>query len=280
MYLPETLLQLRDLTKEQIANSFEKQTDIVVLVERWNKKDKELEVRVGDFVGIIPQEEITIYSNSDSSILSMKLNQLIGKKVACKIIKADFIRNTLILSRKKCMEEAKKYYMENSYVEKAYVLKTIGQTAFLDIGYGVTGKINYYDFTNCRYVSVDDAGCSEGKIFPMKIIGITEKQMIFKLSYKEVTYPEDIKKISKIQPGDMLSCRVGKELIDETGFFIECLPNFAGIVDTVEYDYLSDKYVKVASLEVGQKINVIIKKIVEDKRGRTSIRARFVSYCD
>ena len=286
MYLPEKMLQLIELTEDQIVTAYEKNLNIVVHVERWNEKKRKLDVSFGGFTGIIPESHITIYPIKDERVLRGKINRLIGMNVACKILRIDKNKKRLVLSRANSMKEAFEYFKENPYIENAYVMNIIENTAFVDVGFGVKGKINYHNFTYCKYNTLKEAGCQENRIYPMKITGMTSTGEIFKLSHRQAVYLRDFKIASELKKGDIIRCRIGEQLEDRSGYFIDFLPNIAGIVDTIKYDYLVDSSGKkcrddaIPPLEYGKYANIFIYEICKDKKGRTKIRGRFVEYCD
>lgn len=286
MYLPEKMLQLVELTEDQIMAAYKNNSNIVVFVESWDRKKRKLKVKVGEFTGIIPESHLTIYPIKDECVLHGKVNHLIGTNVSCKILRVEKNKKRLILSRANSMKEAFEYFKQNPYIENAVVVNIVGDTAFLDIGFGVKGKMGYHHFTYCKYNNLREAGCEENKTYQMKIIGMTSTGETFKLSHRQAVYLRDFKKVSELTQGDIIRCRIGEQLEDRSGYFIDFLPNVAGIVDTIKYDYLVDSTGKkcrddaIPPLEYGRYAKIYIKGIGEDKKGRTKIRGRFVEYCE
>ena len=284
MYLPEKMLQLVELSEDQIMAAYKNNSNIVVSVESWDRKKRKLKVAVGEFVGIIPESHLTIYPIKDESVLHGKVNRLIGTNIACKILRVD--KKRLVLSRASSMKEAFEYFKQNPDIDNACVVNIVNDTAFVDIGFGVKGKLGYHHFTYCKYNTLEDAGCQENKIYPMKITGMTSTGETFKLSHRQAVYLRDFKAVSELKKGDTIRCRIGEQLEDRSGYFIDYLPNISGIVDTIKYDYLLDNSGKkcrddaIPPLEYGRYANIIVKEICKDKKGRTKIRGRFVEYCE
>lgn len=287
MYLPEKMLQFIELTEDQIMAAYKNDSNIVVHVERWNSKKNKLEVTVGDFKGVIPIRHLTIYPINDFEIFVDKNGWLIGKNVVCKILQVDLKKKSLILSRAKAMEEAKKYFETNPIIKKAYVMKTIDKAAFIDIGFGVTGKLKLFNYTSCFFRTIEDAGCHEGKTLPVKIIGETLGNGMFKVSHKDAVLSRDKSvAINFLEKGDTIECTIGETLNDGTGAFFDYLPNVYGIVDTIRYDYLVDEKGNVCRdhaippLEYGRKAKVLVKSIHSDNKGKKRIRGRFINYTE
>lgn len=286
MYLPEKMLQSVELTEEQIMTAYKENSNIVVFVENWNEKKRKLEVRLGEFTGIIPESHISIYPIKDEKSLHGKIKLLTGTNVACKILRVDKNKKRLILSRANSMKEAFEYFKQNPYIKNGYVLNIVEDTAFVDIGFGIKGKMRKHHFTYCKYRTLQDAGCKENEIFPMKITGMSSTGEVFKLSHVHAVYLRDFKKVSELKREDIIRCRIGEQLPDRSGHFFEYLPNISGIVDTIKYDYLLDDSGKrcrddaIPPLEYGRYANIMIKGIGKDRKGRTKIRGRFIEYCD
>lgn len=284
MYLPEKMLQLVELTEEQIMAAYKNDLNIVVSVESWDRKKRKLKVKVGEFTGIIPESHLTIYPIKDECVLHGKVNRLVGTNIACKILRVD--KKRLILSRANSMREAYEYFKQNPYIENAVVVNIVEDTAFFDIGFGVKGKMGYHHFTYCKYNTLREAGCEENKVYQVKIIGMTSTGETFRLSHRRAVYLRDINIVSELTKGDIIRCRIGEELDDRSGYFIDFLPNLAGIVDTIRYDYLVDSTGKkcrddaIPPLEYGRYANILIKEICKDRKGRIKIRGRFVEYCE
>ena len=284
MYLPEKMLQLVELSEDQIMAAYKNNSNIVVSVESWDRKKRKLKVAVGEFVGIIPESHLTIYPIKDESVLHGKVNRLIGTNIACKILRVD--KKRLILSRASSMKEAFEYFKQNPDIDNACVVNIVNDTAFVDIGFGVKGKLGYHHFTYCKYNTLEDAGCQENQVYPMKITGMTSTGETFKLSHRQAVYLRDFKAVSELKKGDTIRCRIGEQLEDRSGYFIDYLPNISGIVDTIKYDYLLDNSGKkcrddaIPPLEYGRYANIIVKEICKDKKGRNKIRGRFVEYCE
>ncbi len=284
MYLPEKMLQLIELSEDQIMAAYKNNSNIVVSVESWDRKKRKLKVAVGEFVGIIPESHLTIYPIKDESVLHGKVNRLIGTNIACKILRVD--KKRLILSRASSMKEAFEYFKQNPDIDNACVVNIVNDTAFVDIGFGIKGKLGYHHFTYCKYNTLEDAGCQENKVYPMKITGMTSTGETFKLSHRQAVYLRDFKAVSELKKGDTIRCRIGEQLEDRSGYFIDFLPNISGIVDTIKYDYLLDNSGKkcrddaIPPLEYGRYANIFVKEICKDKKGRIKIRGRFVEYCE
>lgn len=286
MYLPEKMLQLVELDEEQIMAAYKNNSNIVVFVHGWNEKKRKLEVKVGEYTGIIPESHISIYPIKNEKSLHGKIKLLIGRNVACKILRVDEKRKRLILSRTESMKEAFEYFKQNPDIENAYVVNIIDETAFVDIGFGIKGKMLKHHFTYCKYRTLEDAGCKENETFPMKITGMSSTGEVFKLSHRQAVCLRDFNQVSELKKEDIIRCRIGEQLPDRSGHFFEYLPNISGIVDTIKYDYLLDNSGKkcrddaIPPLEYGRYAKIMIKCIGKDRKGRTKIRGRFVEYCD
>lgn len=286
MYLPEKLMELTPLDKNEIIKHWKNQTDVVLKIKRWNKELKGLEVELEEFHGIIPVEEITIYPIQRKTMgVDIEILSLIEKKVVCRIINVDFVNKKVEFSRRIPMKEALNFLKTCSFIPKACVVNFYRDLIFFDIGYGIKGKVVIKDFTATRFDSIEDISCKKGDIFPLKVISINDERNVFRLSYREVTLSKDFKICALLSPGDILECKIGSKLNDESGNFFEFLPNASGIVDTKKYDFLLDEtgdFAEINSihpLKSGKKANILIKSL---KKFETSyqMKGRFVSYSE
>ena len=202
--------------------------------------------------GIIPRSEIEDIPEGEipkKSLCSGKVNKYVQFKIK------DINDEQIILSRKKVQKESLNYIKNNVKVGQTVtgIVRNIRQYgAFIEIGGGVVGLAHIEDLSVAR-IKTPAERLKIGQKVNIVVKSIEENTGRINLSYKEIlgTFEDNIKNFSvgTIVPGIIRETEKNKN-----GIFIELAPNLVGMAEFVEgYNY-------------GQKVNVYIKKIDNDKK--------------
>ena len=205
--------------------------------------------------GIMPREEIEAINLQENNL--PKENICIGKvhkfvQFKIKEIKDD---NTVIISRKDVQEEALDWIKNDLEVGQKVqgIVKSIKPYgAFIEIGGGVVGLAHIEDLSIARIKSPYER-LKIGQKVEVVIKSIDKQKGKVILSYKEIlgTWEENAK---KFQQGMRTYGIIRETEKNKNGIFIELNPNLVGMAEYQE------------GLEYGEKVDVYIKKIDEEKK--------------
>ena len=205
--------------------------------------------------GIMPREEIEAINLQENNL--PKENICIGKvhkfvQFKIKEIKND---NTVIISRKDVQKEALDWVKNDLAVGQKVqgIVKSIKPYgAFIEIGGGVVGLAHIEDLSIARIKSPYER-LKIGQKVEVVIKSIDKQKGKVILSYKEIlgTWEENAK---KFQQGMRTYGIIRETEKNKNGIFIELNPNLVGMAEYQE------------GLEYGEKVDVYIKKIDEEKK--------------
>lgn len=240
IFLPESLYELdSNMSLEKLQQSFEDDEPVTAKVTRYNSYRKCLEVDLGNNMkGVIPLSDSTIYpiykkglNNVDYNI-TPHIYTLIGKRIRAKITSCT---ETIQLSRKEHMLEAIKYLKCLSEIPETVIVSFSKNSAFMDIGAGIMGRIYCKDFSHSFIFDMNHTDFQVGDILKqVKVLSFDSELNRFDLSrlaclppYKEV-----------LHAGDIVTCKVINPLNDPVGdpegvgYFVEIATYISGILDS------------------------------------------------
>ena len=218
--------------------------------------DYNLHINLGnDIIGIIPRNEVDAISQdklgyTSPNICKYKVNKQIQFKV--KEIDSD---SRVILSRKQVGTEALEWIkteLEPKMVVHGIIKNIRPFGVFVEIGGGIVGLLHIEDISVSRIRSAEER-FSVGQKIDVMVKSVDKSTGRVVLSYKELLgeWEDNIKEYKErmVVPGIVKESDKFKN-----GIFIELKPNLVGLAEYKE------------GLEYGQKVNVFIKKIIEDKK--------------
>lgn len=244
------------ITKEKLINAMNENS---ILQGRVTLCDDNYNLHIENVDGIdavIPRKEIeAIYTDSlgypKPSMCTNKVNRLVQFQVS-EFIERD---NTVVLSRKKVGMEAVKWAMSDlkpGDVVKGIITNICPFGAFVEIGGGVSGLLHIEDISVARIKSPFERFKIGQKINVM-IKCIRKENSTIDLTYKELlgTWEENVKNIKE---GNVVQAIVREKEKNNKGIFIELTPNLVGLAEYTE------------EIKYGQKVNVLVKKIIPEKK--------------
>lgn len=203
--------------------------------------------------GIIPKDEIENVKpgkNSEKTFCYNKVHKYVQFKV-----KGIENEDILILSRKEVQKEVVNSIKNDLKVGEQITgivnnIKPYG--AFIEIGGGVVGLAHIEDLSVAR-IKTPYERLKIGQKINVMVKSIDKQEGKVTLSYKETlgTWEENAKKFTA---GMNVEGIVRETEKNKNGIFIELTPNLVGMVEYTE------------GLEYGQRVNVHIKKIDEQKK--------------
>ena len=225
---------------------FELDTPVVGIALRFDSKSREIIVDLGDFTGIIPENEVCIgdFTYSRFSDIPYQISSVIGKKVRA-LVKGISDDGTILLSRKASMLEAWDN-LEEVTILQAKITSIASFGIFIDIGNGITSYINKRDCSVTRYYDIN----KWFEIGDNTLIRIIEKNPVtFRISCSRKDAYPTVSESKTVNVGDFLAAKVGKSPFLEGGYYCEITPAITGIVDTQkEFEEGAMIPVKVKSL--------------------------------
>lgn len=215
-----------------------------------------LHVDLGNNIkGIIPRNEFEAI-NADEfgfcnpNICKNKVNSFVQFK-----IKEIYNDENVLLSRKKVQQEALEWIKNDLNVGDVVkgIIKNIRKFGvFVEIGGGIVGLLHIEDISVSRIKSPEER-FSIGQKINVMVKSIDKQNNKIVLTHKELlgNWEENIKEYNEKT--------IVEGIVKETdkfknGIFIELKPNLVGLAEYKE------------GLEYGQKVNVYIKKIINDRK--------------
>lgn len=215
-----------------------------------------LHVNLGNnIIGVIPRNEMDAVNCDDfgmtrQSICKNKVNQFVQFKV-----KEVYDDHNILLSRKEAGKEAwawVKNDLEPGMIVDGIVKNMRKFGAFVDIGGGITGLIHIEDISISRIKSPEERFFIGQKI-KVVIKSIDKENNRIVLSHKELLGDWE-KNIQDFQEKMIVEGTVKEADTYKNGLFIELKPNLVGLAEYKD------------GFHYGQKVNVYIKKIINEKR--------------
>jgi small subunit ribosomal protein S1 len=191
-----------------------------------------------------------------------------GKTLDFKIIKMDKIRNNIVLSRKAVLldqnsssEEIKEKYAEGN-VTKGFVKNLTDYGAFIDLG-GMDGLLHITDISWNR-INHPQEILKVGDEIDVKVLKFDDEKNRVSLGMKQLTDDPWDKVEGNIELNESYESKVVN--IADYGVFVDLGNSIEGLIRTSELDWTNKNISPKKVLNLGDKINVKVIEIDEEKR--------------
>ena len=206
----------------------------------------------------------------------LKTHGAIGKKVKAKVLKVNAAQNSIIVSRKKLIEEAKveKDSKVNEILEKnepvnGIVKKITSYGMFIDLG-GIDGLVNYNEISYKGPVNPSNY-YDEGDEVSVVVLSYDKAKQHLSLSIKAaLANPwEEIK--DELEVGDTITVTISN--FESYGAFVDLGNDIEGLLHISEISWNKNLKNPKDLLTLGEEVNVeVIELNVEQKRLRVSLK--------
>ncbi len=207
---------------------------------------------------------------------TFKDSNLIGKKLKVKIIKIDKDECSIVISRKKVLDEERKKKKEivNSITNSEEILEGIikkitSYGMFVDVG-GIDGLVHYSEISHKGHIN-PNALYSEGDKVFVKVLQYDKKQKHLSLSIKAAT-PDPWDEVKdNLEVGDTIKVTISN--IENYGAFVDIGNDIEGFLHISELSW--DKNIKHPKdcIKKGQELDVEVIEInPSEKRLRVSLK--------
>jgi small subunit ribosomal protein S1 len=206
----------------------------------------------------------------------LKTHGAVGKKVKAKVLKVNAAQNSIIVSRKKLIEEAKvqKDTKVNEILEKneavnGIVKKITSYGMFIDLG-GIDGLVNYNEISYKGPVNPANY-YDEGDEVSVVVLSYDKAKQHLSLSIKAaLSNPwEEIK--DELEVGDTITVTVSN--FESYGAFVDLGNDIEGLLHISEISWNKNLKNPKDLLTLGEEVNVeVIELNVEQKRLRVSLK--------
>ena len=191
-----------------------------------------------------------------------------GKTLDFKIIKMDKVRNNIVLSRKAVLldqnsssEEMKEKYAEGN-TTKGFVKNLTDYGAFIDLG-GIDGLLHITDIAWKR-INHPQEILKVGDEIDVKVLKFDEEKNRVSLGMKQLTDDPLEKVEGNIELNSVYESKVVN--IADYGVFVDLGDSIEGLIRTSELDWTNKNISPKKVLSLGDKINVKVIEIDEEKR--------------
>ncbi|NPA73410.1 MAG: 30S ribosomal protein S1 [Epsilonproteobacteria bacterium] len=204
------------------------------------------------------------------------VNALVGKKIKAKVIKVDKENESIIISRKKFLDDERKKkkelidrLLESDEIVEGVIKKITTYGMFVDIG-GVDGLVHYSEISYKGPVNPANL-YKEGETVAVKAIKYDKEKRHLSLSIKAVQEDpwESIK--DQLEVGDVIKVTVSN--IEPYGVFVDIGNDIEGFLHISEISW--DKNIKNPKeyVEMGEELDVEVIEIdTESRRLRVSLK--------
>jgi small subunit ribosomal protein S1 len=251
-------------TWEKFVKAFKNNDNIDVIVKEANKGG--LLIEKDGIRGFIPVSQLAPehyprVPGGNSTRILMKLQELIGKTLSCRVINIDENEGRLILSEKEAQKEDR--------------MKVIGDIKEGQIVEGViSGVVDFGIFVNYRgveglvHISEIDWGhvanpadyAHVGKQVKVLVLGVEGEKISF--SIKQLTSDPWLEVVQKYKVGDKIKGIVNK--ITNYGVFVKIEAEITGLIHISEVDENNEEPDLNSMFQVGQEVEAKIAAIRED----------------
>ncbi len=242
-------------------------------------EDKVLDVKVvnknrGGF--IVESEDGIEFFLPRSQAAVKDINSLMGKTIKVKIIKIDANNESIIVSRKKFLDDERKKrkeivqeLIEKDEIVEGVIKKITTYGMFVDVG-GVDGLVHYSEISYKGPVNPNSL-YSEGEVVPVKAIKYDKEKRHLSLSIK-AAMPDPWDEIKgELETGDTISVTVSN--IEPYGAFVDLGNDIEGFLHISEVSW--DKNIKHPKdyIKEGEEIDVEVIEIdATERRLRVSLK--------
>ncbi|MGM0518841.1 MAG: 30S ribosomal protein S1 [Campylobacterota bacterium] len=206
----------------------------------------------------------------------LKAHGAIGKKVKAKVLKVNSAQNSIIVSRKKLIEEAKEIkekkineIVENDEPVNGTIKKITSYGMFVDLG-GVDGLVNYNEISYKGPVNPANY-YNEGDEVTVSVVSYDKAKQHLSLSIKAaLPNPwEEIK--NELEVGDTITVTVSN--FESYGAFVDLGNDIEGLLHISEISWNKNIKNPKDILTLGEEINVeVIELDIDKKRLRVSLK--------
>ncbi|WP_338521651.1 30S ribosomal protein S1 [Candidatus Legionella polyplacis] len=249
---------------EKLSTCYEKNENVIGLIS--NKVKGGFTVEIGNIKAFLPGSLVDIRPIRDSSHLE-------GTEVKFKVIKMDFKRNNIVVSRKAVIEEEnnidKKVFLNSLHegqILNGVVKNLTDYGAFIDLG-GIDGLLHITDISWKRIKSPNEL-LTIGQEIKVIILHFDNKKNRVSLGMKQLTKDPWINLINRYPIGKKVQGKVTN--ITDYGCFVEIEEGIEGLVHMSEMDWTNKNIHPNKILSLGDNINIMILEI-DQKRRRISL---------
>lgn len=256
----------KEKVKEFIAN-YKEDEDRVLDVKIVNKNK-------GGFIGEDSDGIEFFLPRSQAAVKDT--NALVGKTIKVKIIKIDETNESIVVSRKKLLDDERKKrkeivqdLIENDEIIDGTIKKITTYGMFVDVG-GIDGLVHYSEISYKGPINPSTL-YKEGEVVPVKAIKYDKEKRHLSLSIK-AAQPDPWQEIKDhLDVGDAIEVTISN--IEPYGAFVDLGNDIEGFLHISEVSW--DKNIKHPRdyIEEGQVVNVDVIEInVEERRLRVSLK--------
>ncbi len=225
---------------------------------------------------IVENDEAIEFFLPRSQAAYRDVNALVGKRIKAKVIKVDKESESIIISRKKFLDDERKKkreliekLLENDEIVEGVIKKITTYGMFVDIG-GVDGLVHYSEISYKGPVNPANL-YKEGETVAVKAIKYDKEKRHLSLSIKAVQEDpwEGIK--DQLEVGDVIKVTVSN--IEPYGVFVDIGNDIEGFLHISEISW--DKNIKNPKeyVEMGEELDVEVIEIdTESRRLRVSLK--------
>ncbi|ATW01667.1 30S ribosomal protein S1 [Candidatus Legionella polyplacis] len=249
---------------EKLSTCYNKNKNVVGLIS--NKVKGGFTVEIGNIKAFLPGSLVDIRPIRDPSYLE-------GTEVEFKVIKMDFKRNNIVVSRKAVIEEEnnidKKVFLDSLHegqILNGVVKNLTDYGAFIDLG-GIDGLLHITDISWKRIKNPNEL-LSIGQEIKVIILHFDNKKNRVSLGMKQLTNDPWINLINRYPIGKKVQGKVTN--ITDYGCFVEIEEGIEGLVHMSEMDWTNKNIHPNKILSLGDNINIMILEI-DQKRRRISL---------
>ena len=186
-----------------------------------------------------------------------------------KVIKLDYKRNNVVLSRKAVLEEANSAEklellknLEEGQIVKGIVKNITDYGAFIDLG-GLDGLLHITDISWSRVINPADS-LSLGEEIEVKVLSFDKEKLRVSLGLKQIQNDPWEEIDSKYSPGGIYEAVVSN--VTDYGCFAELEQGIEGLIHLSELDWTSKNIHPSKVVSQDEKIKVMILEIDREKR--------------
>ena len=186
-----------------------------------------------------------------------------------KVIKLDYKRNNVVLSRKAVLEEANSAEklellknLEEGQIVKGIVKNITDYGAFIDLG-GLDGLLHITDISWSRVINPADS-LNLGEEIEVKVLSFDKEKLRVSLGLKQIQNDPWEEIDSKYSSGGIYEAVVSN--VTDYGCFAELEQGIEGLIHLSELDWTSKNIHPSKVVSQGEKIKVMILEIDREKR--------------
>jgi small subunit ribosomal protein S1 len=248
-----------------------------------NTTDIENSVVEGKVVSVKPRSGFMVQNNDGLEFFMplaqgyLKVQDSIGKKVKAKVLKVNNEQNSIVISRKKLIDETKAVkearineILEADEVVSGKIKKITSYGMFVDLG-GVDGLVNYNEISYKGPVNPAEY-YEEGDEIEVKLINYDKEKGHISLSIK-AALPNPWEEIKdELDVGDVITVTISN--FETYGAFVDLGNDIEGLLHISEISHNKNINNPKDILNIGDEVNVeVIELDADKKRLRVSLKS-------